>query len=132
MDATVFPISFHQHLIFCGIAILFFVLQFIRLRYWYQLVMVTAIAASLLVYVNDNSVWFYSVGILELLLLITAFVLYRRQTKKLMAAEANADAEANVDAAQETAENTAVTAEAIMDNADPEESNQQTETEPEA
>ncbi|MBR6760518.1 MAG: hypothetical protein IKM30_00600 [Oscillospiraceae bacterium] len=127
MDATVFPISFHQHLIFCGIAILFFVLQFIRLRYWYQLVMVTAIAASLLVYVNENSVWFYSVGILELLLLITAFVLYRKQTKKLAAAEA---AEA---AAQESTANEEQNAEsaAVMDESASEESEEQTETESE-
>lgn len=127
MDATVFPISFHQHLIFCGIAILFFVLQFIRLRYWYQLVMVTAIAASLLVYVNENSVWFYSVGILELLLLITAFVLYRKQTKKLAAAEA---AEA---AAQESTANEDQNAgsAAVMDESASEESEEQTETESE-
>ena len=54
MDASTFPISFTYHLIFCLIAGAFFVVQFIRLRRPYQLLLAVGIVASLLIYVGGE------------------------------------------------------------------------------
>lgn len=76
MDTTVFPISMQQHIVFAGIAFVFFLLQFFRTRRWYQPVMAVAVAVSLLIYVNvQSNPLFYTVGILEGVLLIAALVL---------------------------------------------------------
>ena len=70
-------ISDFYHLIFCLIAGAFFVVQFIRLRRPYQLLLAVGIVASLLIYVGGehNKVWFHTVGIFELVLLLGAIVL---------------------------------------------------------
>ncbi len=83
MNTNTFPLSFTQHLIFVIVAVIFLVLQFIRQRYWYQPVVIAAMAASLLSYVNDSTGWYYSVGVLELVLMLAAAVLYILQARKL-------------------------------------------------
>mgnify|MGYP006939737642 CR=1 FL=1 len=93
MDASTFPISFAYHLIFCLIAGAFFVVQFIRLRRPYQLLLAVGIVASLLIYVGGehNKVWFHTVGIFELVLLLGAIVLSiiaRKKEKQAAAAPA--------------------------------------------
>ncbi len=77
MDASTFPIPFPFHLIFCIIAGLFFLFQFIRLKRSYQLILAVTIPASLLIYVGDaaNKTWFHTVGAFELIMLIGAIVL---------------------------------------------------------
>ncbi len=94
MNMNTFPLSFEQHMIFCAIAVVFLVLQFIRQRYWYQPVVAAAVAASLLIYVNESEKWFYTVGAAELVMMLTAMVLYIVQARKLAKAEkAKAEAE---------------------------------------
>lgn len=93
MDASTFPISFTYHLIFCLIAGAFFVVQFIRLRRPYQLLLAVGIVASLLIYIGGehNKVWFHTVGIFELVLLLGAIVLSiiaRKKEKQAAAAQA--------------------------------------------
>ena len=93
MDASTFPISFTYHLIFCLIAGAFYVVQFIRLRRPYQLLLAVGIVASLLIYVGGehNKVWFHTVGIFELVLLLGAIVLSiiaRKKEKQAAAAQA--------------------------------------------
>ena len=51
MESTVFPLPFQSHLIFCVIATIFFVIQFIRMRRMYQLVFAVAVPATLLLYI---------------------------------------------------------------------------------
>lgn len=76
MDATTFPVSFTYHLVFCVITCAFFILQFLRLRRPYQLILTVAIAGSLLIYVDKtNQTLFHAVGLFELVLLIGALVL---------------------------------------------------------
>lgn len=60
MDASTFPISLTYHLVFALIAGIFFLVQFIRLRRPYQLLLAIGILASLLIHVGDphNKVWF--------------------------------------------------------------------------
>ena len=87
MDASTFPISFTYHLIFCLIAGAFFVVQFIRLRRPYQLLLAVGIVASLLIYVGGehNKVWFHTVGIFELVVLSR---IARKKEKQAAAAQA--------------------------------------------
>lgn len=118
MNMNTFPLTFQQHLIFCIVAVLFLVLQFVRQRYWYQLVIAGAIAGSLLIYVNENTGWFYSVGVAELLLMLVAIVLYVVQSKIIAKAEAQEDTSAetvdedDAEATSEATEETAATASA--------------------
>ena len=60
MGANFFPISFTSHITFCVIAIIFFLIQYIRLRYTYQLLTIVAVAGTLLLYLNDSAILFIS------------------------------------------------------------------------
>ena len=107
MESTLFPISMEKHIIFCVIAALFFLLQFIRTKQWYQLVMAIAVPLSLLIYIDEeNTALFYAVGILEAVLLCGALVLYivqsRRQNKE-DAAKADSDKQEETAAPAEAA-----------------------------
>lgn len=69
-----FPFPFGLHLGFCCIALVFFVLRFIKEKLPYQLIMAVAIPASLIIWISDSKTLFYGVGIAELVLIIAAFV----------------------------------------------------------
>ncbi len=121
LENSVFPLPVKSHIIFCVIAVAFFLLQFIRLRYRYQLVLAAAVPATLLVYVSDNRTWFYGVGVLEICLLLLALVLAIVQHKKLAkeeaekaAAEEKAAARAKTEA-ETGAPDAPVAAEAVTD-----------------
>ncbi len=98
MDTSIFPIGMNKHIGFCVIAAVFFILQFIRNKYWYELVLAAAVLCSLLVYVSDSPAWFYGVGILEAVLLIAAIVVYFIQYRKIRKQE---KIQASLDAAME-------------------------------
>lgn len=88
MDSTIFPIGAEKHIVFCIIATILFVAQFVRTKHWYQLVMAIAVPCSLLIYVApENKVVYYGVGVLEGILLLTAFVLSIIQARKDAKAE---------------------------------------------
>lgn len=104
MEPMIFPISQDKHLIFCIIATVLFLLQFIRTKRWYQLVMALAIPASLLIYVQpENKTLYYGVGVLEAFLLLLALILNIVQSAKIAKAEKKAKAEADAAAAAQTA-----------------------------
>ncbi len=103
MNTNTFPLTFNQHLIFVCIAVVFVLLQFIRQKYWYQPFVIAAMAGSMLIYVSESSAWYYAVGVLELLLMLTAGVLYIVQARKLAKAE-KAKKEAEKAAEQAAAE----------------------------
>lgn len=103
MEPMIFPISQDKHLIFCIIATVLFLLQFIRTKRWYQLVMALAIPASLLIYVQpENKTLYYGVGVLEAFLLLLALILNIVQSAKIAKAEKKAKAEADAAAAEQT------------------------------
>ena len=82
-EKSLFPITMEKHIIFCAVAALFFVLQFIRTKRIYQLVLAIAIPASLLIYIQpENKTLFYGVGIGEAVLLVLAFILSIVQNRK--------------------------------------------------
>ncbi len=69
-----FPFPFSLHLGFCCIALVFFVLRFIKEKLPYQLIMAVAIPFSLIIWLSDSKTLFYGVGIAEFVFLIAAFV----------------------------------------------------------
>lgn len=103
MEPMIFPISQDKHLIFCIIATVLFLLQFIRTKRWYQLVMALAIPASLLIYVQpENKTLYYGVGVLEAFMLLLALILNIVQSAKIAKAEKKAKAEADAASAAQT------------------------------
>ena len=88
MDTSLFAISMQKHIIFVLGAGLFFILQFLRTKRWYQLVMAAAFAVSLLIYADsENEKLFYGVGIAEAVLLLFALVLNIIQSVRISRAE---------------------------------------------
>lgn len=75
MNATTFPISLTWHVVFCALACIFFVVQYVRTKKSYQLILAIGIPASLIIYISpENSSLFISVGIFEAILLAGAVV----------------------------------------------------------
>lgn len=121
LESTLFPISMEKHIIFCIVAAIFFILQFVRTKQWYQLVMAAAIPLSLLIYIDEeNMTLFYGVGILEAVLLCAALVLNIVQSHKENKAEAakKAAEKAAAEAAETVAENAEEAAEAVAETAE--------------
>ncbi len=105
METSLFPVSMEKHIIFAVIAAVFFLLQFVRTKQLYQLVMAAAIPLSLLIYIDtENMTLFYGVGILEAVLLCTALVLNIVQSHKQSKAEKAAKAAAETAEAAEKTE----------------------------
>lgn len=125
METTLFPISMQKHIIFAVVAAIFFLLQFVRTKQWYQLVMAAAIPLSLLIYIDeDNTTLFYAVGIMEAVLLCAALALNiwqsrkQAQAEKAAAAAKKAAEEAQKDAEAASADAPAENAEAAASDAD--------------
>ena len=91
MNGNIFPLPFSAHLIFAVVAFVFFLIQFIRVRYKYQLVM--AVAVAMLIYLKDTKLWFYGIGILEFGLLIIALVAAISEKKRRRELEAEISSE---------------------------------------
>ena len=111
-----FPLEFEKHIAFCVIGFLFFVIQFFRQGFKYQLVTAIAIAGTLLLYINDSTTWRYAVGALELVLLVLIFILMTVEKKKAeqKALEA-AKAEALAEVTEETVTEAAAAAEEVIE-----------------
>ena len=77
-----FPLTMDKHIIFCIIGFVFFILQFFRQGFKYQIISAFAIAGTLLLYINDSSAWRYGVGALELVLVILIFTVMTIEKKK--------------------------------------------------
>lgn len=93
MDNSIFPLPFSAHMIFVAIAFIFFLVQFIRLRYKYQLILAVASSCSALIYFQDTKTWFYGVGLVEFGLLLLALVMAIVEKRKRKALEKQAETE---------------------------------------
>lgn len=83
-----FPLALDKHIIFCIIGFVFFMFQFFRQGFKYQIMSAFAIAATLLLYINDSTAWRYAVGIFELVLIIAIFIIMSAEKKKAELAQA--------------------------------------------
>ena len=77
-----FPLEFSKHIMFCIIGGVFFLFQYYRQGFKYQLISAASIAGTLLLYINDSETWRYIVGIIELLLIILVFITMSKEKKK--------------------------------------------------
>ena len=100
MTTNVFPLTFQSHIVFCVIAVAFFIFQFTRTKAPYQLLTVFAVLGTLLLYVSDSKVVFYGTGIFELIMLIaiavsSAMTRKKEKTDDTQKAEASEDENGN-------------------------------------
>jgi glycerol-3-phosphate acyltransferase PlsY len=82
ISAGLFPISFNAHIIFTIVAVLFFVMQFIRQRQLYQILTAIAVPIPLILYKYTSITVFYSVGIIELILIVAIGIMLFSTGKK--------------------------------------------------
>ncbi|MCM1528499.1 MAG: hypothetical protein NC093_00720 [Alistipes sp.] len=73
-NPNLFPFSFKLHLVFCAIALIFFGWRFSAQKKPFQLIFAIAIPLSLAIWLNDNKTWFYTLGIIEVILILAAIV----------------------------------------------------------
>lgn len=71
---ALFPFPLGLYAVFCIVALAFFIFRFVKEKAPYQLIMAVAIPFSLLIGISNGKTLFYLVGIVELVLLISAFV----------------------------------------------------------
>ena len=77
-----FPLNFTNHMIFCAIGVVFFLFQFWRQGFKYQIMTAAAIGMTLLLYINDSTTWRYIVGIAEAVLIVAIFITMSAEKKK--------------------------------------------------
>jgi len=90
-----FPLELSKHIIFCIIGFVFFIFQFFRQGFKYQIMSAVAIAATLLLYLNDSTAWRYAVGIFELVMIIATFAVMSVEKKNAEKKAETAAAEGN-------------------------------------
>ena len=92
LQPNLFPFPFQHHLIFCCVALVFFGYLYMKYKKPHQLIMAIAIPFSLVLWISTSRVLFYAVGIIEVILLITALVLniiHRKKHPELYEEEKN-------------------------------------------
>ncbi|SHM52976.1 hypothetical protein [Ruminococcus flavefaciens] len=71
-NPTIFPFPFQLHLALAVISVIFFSYRFAVQKKPFQLIFAIAVPLSLLLWVSNNKTLFYTVGIIELILIVTA------------------------------------------------------------
>lgn len=91
-----FPLEFSKHIMFCIIGGVFFLFQYYRQGFKYQLISAASIAGTLLLYINDSETWRYIVGIIELLLITLVFITMSKEKKKIAEYNENTENQAQL------------------------------------
>ena len=103
MDISVFPLPFNIHLGFVILAVILFAVQYYRCRRTYQLLIMIAIPATLLLYINESTAWHYTIGAVEAVLLLAAIIssvldgIKARRERKALESTAGSSAAENTD-----------------------------------
>lgn len=74
MNNNIFPLPFWAHLVFVILAFALFMVQYVRVRKLYQILMAAAVVVSMLIYVNTSKLWIGIVGAVEAVLLAASLV----------------------------------------------------------
>lgn len=90
-NPNLFPFPFKIHIGFVIIAFIFFALRFIFEKKLYQLIFAVAVPLSLLLWISESKTWFYTVGVVELVLMIAALVSSMFKKKKDTAENSKAE-----------------------------------------
>ena len=72
VQPELFPFPFKSHLIFCCIGFIFLAYRFYVQRRPYQLIMAFALPISLMVWISEKKSIYYTMGIIELVLIVAA------------------------------------------------------------
>ena len=94
-NPTIFPFSFQLHLALAVISVIFFSYRFAVQKKPFQLIFAIAVPFSLLLWISNNKTLFYTVGIVELILIVTA--LFTSIFVKPMTAEEKASSDKKED-----------------------------------
>lgn len=73
-NPTIFPFPFWMHITIAVISLIFFSYRFAVQKRPFQLIFAIAPAISLLLWTSDNKTLFYSIGIIELALILIAII----------------------------------------------------------
>ncbi|MBR5514507.1 MAG: hypothetical protein IKV85_11080 [Ruminococcus sp.] len=73
-NPNLFPFPFELHIGFSIVAFVFFMLRYFFDKRPFQLIFALAIPFSLTLWLSDNKIWFYTVGAIELLLIVIAII----------------------------------------------------------
>lgn len=73
-NANLFPFPFSMHLGFAIVGLIFFLFRFVTDKKPYQLIFAFAIPFSLTIWLSENRAWFYTLGAVEAVLTICAFI----------------------------------------------------------
>lgn len=71
---SLFPFPLPLHIVFAVLGLAFFIYRFITDKKPFQLIFAVAIPFSLTLWISDSRTWFYIVGLVELILIIAAFI----------------------------------------------------------
>ena len=84
-----FPFPFGLHIIFTIVAVIFMIFRFVKEKKPYQLIMAIAFPISLIICTSENKTLFYTIGIIEAVLMLAAFVssILFKKPKETSAAE---------------------------------------------
>lgn len=69
-----FPFPFPLYLGFCIVSFVFFLFRFFKDKKPYQLIMGIAIPLSLALELSDSKTLYYTIGIIEIILILSAFI----------------------------------------------------------
>ena len=73
-NPTIFPFPFPMHIAIVIISVIFFGFRFAVQKKPYQLIFAIAVPISLLLWVSNNKTLYYTVGIIELILILLAVI----------------------------------------------------------
>lgn len=73
-DPGLFPFPYGIHLMFSLVAVVFFGYRFYTQKRPFQLIMALAIPLSLVLWLSESKPFFYTIGIIELVLILAAVV----------------------------------------------------------
>lgn len=73
-NSNLFPFPFGLHLVFCAIALIFFGWRFSKQKKPFQIIFAIAIPLSLAIWLNESKTWFYTLGLVEVFLILAALV----------------------------------------------------------
>lgn len=104
-NPTIFPFPFPMHIAIVIISVIFFGFRFAVQKKPYQLIFAIAVPISLLLWVSNNKTLYYTVGIIELILILLAvistFVFKPKKAEAVAAAAEEKAEEAGSDKADE-------------------------------
>ncbi|MCR4638643.1 hypothetical protein [Ruminococcus sp.] len=71
---SIFPFGFSMHIALAIISVVFFAYRFATQKRPFQLIFAIAVPISLALWISDNKTLFYTVGLIEFILILAAFI----------------------------------------------------------